>query len=248
MIKNTLWILFLSIFSIVKCEQTVITTTLNNLEERSAAILNQQGFISAIMLDAATNFARYTTIMEEENLEFPPEILQFIIEISSYQISDFPTSIYIQTFPFENFQTFITHFSWISTYLNDYSMTSFKVPTDYSILTTTIELNLESNSILSTSLTSSIISSTLNPYNFLTSVISSTNGVSSSVATSLVATSSVATSSTIKQSTLSTSSSSFSSSASSSTTVSSISTSKSQNSATILVPNTLLFVLISLFI
>lgn len=241
--NNNLWILSASLFSLpffVKGDTTVITTTLNSAQERSAAILDQQYFISRVMVDADTNYASYTSVMAEEGIEFPAEMLQFIIEMQTYEITDFATSVYISDFPFNAFSSFITNFPWISSYMSEYSMTTFKVPADYSVITTTIVNNEATQATASAgqSASSSLVSSTVS------SVGSNINSIHSSNSKYIVSSTSPANSSS---SSSSNSSSSSSSSASASSSVSSIQSS-SQNAAMILVPNTILFLLLSLFI
>lgn len=243
MIKLFILSLITLIFKLVNGDQTVLTTTLNNLQERSIAVLDQENFISAVMLNAATDYEKYTTVMRQEGLEFPPELLQFIIEISTYQISEFPTSVYISTFPFDQFQTFITHFSWISDYYSEYDVTSFKVPSDYSVITTTIELDAKVSSFDSSNLSSksiSIISSTVDSYKILSTSQSISNSISSSTRIANIPTSTAISKSF-------SSSSSSSSSPSSSPFVSPIS-STHNNANSLIIPNTLLFFLVSLFL
>lgn len=145
--------IFLSVADSVE----VVTTTLNSQQERSVAVLDQESFIYTVMLDAATDMGKYSSVMYEKNIEIPQNLLQFIVKINTYEISAFPTSIFISSFPFEDFKTFVTNFPWMSDYLSSCSMTEFKVPSEYSVITTTLhggEASVATNNVSPTAASS----------------------------------------------------------------------------------------------
>lgn len=177
MFSKVFWTLCAYIFvSIAHCAE-VVTTTLNSLEERSVAVLDQESFIRTVMLDAATDIGRYSSVMYSENIEIPQKLLQFIVQINKYDVSAFPTSIFIQSFPFEDFGTFITHFPWMTSYMSACSITQFKVPSEYAVFTTTVEADVASVAATPATPTDtlSIVPSTTTP-----AIASSTSSVSSS--------------------------------------------------------------------
>lgn len=181
-----------------------ITTTLNSYDQKSVAIIEQASFIQEVLLDAVLTNARYTSVMVSKGIDIPPQLVQFILELNQDDKTAFPTSLYIKDFPFTQFQTFITHFPWITTFLLENGLTQFKVPSDYqtmiitgnsgdSNIVTSTELPSSVNSMLGSttsanmstfaSLTSSESSRISTPENTLTSKISS---ASSSVSVSSI--------------------------------------------------------------
>lgn len=170
----------------------VITTTLTNtLEERSYAIVEQETFINTVLLDALQENNKYQSVMQSKGIEFPPELMQFYIQLNTYEVDNFATSLFIQSFPFDQFATFITNFDWLSTYMNELSMTEFKVPNDYHVMTITNNDLVSSSQVVSTSRISSIPSSTASILSHSSSTISSatTSSSSSNIVSSISSTS-----------------------------------------------------------
>lgn len=132
--------LYFSFFFLGKCKANeTITTTLDSSQERSVAVVSQESFIYNIMLDAANNNNnRYTSVMIEKSMELPPELVQFILQLNTVDVSEFPTSMFVQSFPFSVFNTFITNFPWMDSYLSEYDMSTFKLPQDYATVLITI--------------------------------------------------------------------------------------------------------------
>lgn len=228
LIKFTILVAY-SINAFVFADDSIITTTLNSQQERSAAIVDQESFIQAVLLDAATNYDEYTSIMLSKSIQFPPALMQFLVELDTYQLSEFPTSVYTSDFPFTDFQTFITNFPWIEGYMSQYSMSTFKVPSDYSVLTLT-ENNAVSVAVSATPVSSSAMS--------ILSPTASISSSSSSLFSSIVSATSSPLASTAILDSSSTSSDPISSSSSSvGSGVSIISSSSSHNAANTIVPN-----------
>lgn len=200
-----------------------ITTTLNSYDQKSVAIVEQASFIQEVLLDAVLTNARYTSVMVSKGIDIPPQLVQFILELNQDDKTAFPTSLYIKDFPFTQFQTFITHFPWITTFLMENGLTQFKVPSDYQTMIITDNSD-DSNIVTSTSTNTELPSS-------LNSMLGSTT--STNISTSTFSSLTFSKSSRMSISTPENTLTSKISSASSSVSVSSIS-STSQNQGELL--------------
>ncbi|CAI8501783.1 unnamed protein product [Pichia kudriavzevii] len=115
----------------------IITTTLDSAGEKTAAVVEQEDFIKAIMRDALASQDKYASVMTEKSMEVPPELLQFLLALDNVEITDFPTASFADHFPFDEFATFVTNFPWYSSYLTENGLTSFKQPSDFSTIVIT---------------------------------------------------------------------------------------------------------------
>lgn len=119
----------------VFAETTVFTTTVTTTRDPAAAATEaaaeQQQFLLTVILDAFKNAGRYQSVMEQEGMALPPELIQFVAELK-VQDSDhgFPTSLFANRFPFTQFSTFVDKFPWVTTYY-DPGMSTFKVPSEF---------------------------------------------------------------------------------------------------------------------
>jgi hypothetical protein len=129
--------LLFTVINIVYVLANTITTTLNSIEQRSVAVIEQATFINELLKDAVFSKDRYTSVMVNQGIDFPPELVQFMLQINTVQVNSFPTSEFIKSFPFTQFATFITNFPWVTTFLNENGMIEFKVPSDYQVMTIT---------------------------------------------------------------------------------------------------------------
>ena len=126
-----------AVLTLVNGNEVITVTNTNTMSERSMAIVEQEAFIQTVLLDALQDTGKYYDLINDKNIEFPPALMQFYAQLNTYPANSFPTSLFVQSFPFNEFQTFITNFPWVETYMEELSMTTFRGPDDYAVMTVT---------------------------------------------------------------------------------------------------------------
>ena len=126
-----------AVLTLVNGDEVITVTNTNTMSERSMAIVEQEAFIQTVLLDALQDTGKYYDLINDKNIEFPPALMQFYAQLNTYPANSFPTSLFVQSFPFKEFQTFITNFPWVETYMEELSMTTFRGPDDYAVMTVT---------------------------------------------------------------------------------------------------------------
>ncbi|TID31341.1 hypothetical protein CANINC_000052 [Pichia inconspicua] len=183
----------LALIAGVFAQTTVFTTTTTTTRDPAAAATEaaaeQQQFLLTVILDAFKNAGRYQSVMEQEGMALPPELIQFVAELK-VQDSDhgFPTSLFANRFPFTQFATFVEKFTWVSTYY-DPGMTTFKVPSEFAtqvieeVITSTIDGSESSTTAVSfqpSNVSSTATVATVTSSNYISSSVpSETSKVSS---------------------------------------------------------------------
>lgn len=127
--------------------------TLDNLEQRSSALIEQENFIEDAIINIAEDYGQYTSYMAKHNMEFPQALMQFYVYMTAETDSDFPTSLFASQFPFTDFYTYITAFPWYTSLLEEAGATTFYLPEHYATVPETTSSETSSES--STSVTSS---------------------------------------------------------------------------------------------
>jgi hypothetical protein len=170
-----------AVLTLVNGNEVITVTNTNTMSERSMAIVEQEAFIQTVLLDALQDTGKYYDLINDKNIEFPPALMQFYAQLNTYPANSFPTSLFVQSFPFNEFQTFITNFPWVETYMEELSMTTFRGPDDYAVMTVTKDADVTVSSratataaIGATSTVAKVTQSTI------TSTSSSTSSTSSS--------------------------------------------------------------------
>jgi hypothetical protein len=207
-----------AVLTLVNGNEDITVTNTNTMSERSMAIVEQEAFIQTVLLDALQDTGKYYDLINDKNIEFPPALMQFYAQLNTYPANSFPTSLFVQSFPFKEFQTFITNFPWVETYMEELSMTTFRGPDDYAVMTVTKDADVTVSS-------------------HATATTTAANGATSTVASVTQSTSTItSTSSNTSSSTSSTSSSASESSHSRTTQSSSASSTGSTNAAGLVTP------------
>ncbi|EDO16965.1 hypothetical protein Kpol_1041p23 [Vanderwaltozyma polyspora DSM 70294] len=110
--------------AIVKAKANTVT----DLSIRSQAAAEDVGFVYAFINDFNTRMADYTSYMQDNDMQLPQGLANYY-----YHLATEPEDLNLQsdiaaTFPFTEFNTFITKFPWYSTLLSEGSVTTFYLP------------------------------------------------------------------------------------------------------------------------
>lgn len=176
-----------AVLTLVNGNEVITVTNTNTMSERSLAIVEQEAFIQTVLLDALQDTGKYYDLINDKNIEFPPALMQFYAQLNTYPANSFPTSLFVQSFPFNEFQTFITNFPWVETYMEELSMTTFRGPDDYAVMTVTkdadVTVSSRATATAATGATSTVASVTQST-NTITTTSSNTSSSTSSTSSS----------------------------------------------------------------
>lgn len=124
----------LALVTLASLGQTaVITTTLSPAEQTNAAVVAQQDALGNIVQGIFLT----TSLMNFLNNQYPPELLKFMASIYNYDGSDFPTSIFVDSFPFSEFESVFNAAPWKDTFLAEQGISTINDPSYYAVMTIT---------------------------------------------------------------------------------------------------------------
>ncbi|CCH59692.1 hypothetical protein TBLA_0B08760 [Henningerozyma blattae CBS 6284] len=144
------------IIYLVSALQIVIAQDVTQVARSKAADVDYSLFLE-FLNDFNTRFQVYTSYMGQENIKLPQKLADYYNHLAGIPSSIDLKSDIIKTFPFDEFNTFITAFPWYESMLSSVSLTAVKVPADF---LTSNEAITSSSSSSSTSVGASISSST----------------------------------------------------------------------------------------
>lgn len=142
--------------------KTITSTSDDDTFARSAAADADMAFFMEFLNDFDTAFPQYTSYMMQNHLTLPQAVADYyyhMVDLTS--TADLQSDI-AQSFPFTQFQTFITGFPWYTSLLNKASATTIYLPQHF--ITDETEATMTNSSYISqtSSASNSIPSSTAN--------------------------------------------------------------------------------------
>ncbi|CAI5101102.1 BTE_HP_G0109140.mRNA.1.CDS.1 [Saccharomyces cerevisiae] len=126
LIKNILLVSFLISHSFAA--KTLTSSSNDDTLARSAAADADMAFFMEFLNDFDTAFPQYTSYMMQNHLTLPQPVADYyyhMVDLAS--TADLQSDI-AQSFPFTQFQTFITAFPWYTSLLNKASATTIYLP------------------------------------------------------------------------------------------------------------------------
>lgn len=98
---------------------------------RTAAAQANLAFYTVCLADINTNLGSYNSYMEENNMQLPQTIADYYFHIAALpSTADLQADI-ARSFPFTQFQTFITNFPWYESLMQKASITTVYLPQDF---------------------------------------------------------------------------------------------------------------------
>lgn len=150
----------------------------NDIIARSKAADYDMAFFVAFLTHFDSNIASYTSYMIKNHITLPQGIANYYNHLATLPDDGDLAADIVSTFPFTQFQTFITAFPWYSSLLQDGGITTMYLP-EYFMTAS----DLSSNSSIATSMASSasIVPNTqLSTVNNTQSFISASSTINSS--------------------------------------------------------------------
>ncbi|GMM27729.1 hypothetical protein DAMA08_004450 [Martiniozyma asiatica (nom. inval.)] len=129
----------------------LITTTLSPAQQTSAAVIGQKSLLEQLAYDIYSN-TNYDDYLSTSNDQAQTEIYDFIVKLGNYNGNDFPTSIFVDSFPFDEYTLFMAKIPWYSSLLKKNGASTLLVPSDYAVetITTSDDETFSSDSFLKT--------------------------------------------------------------------------------------------------
>lgn len=132
-----IFILLLSInLNIVFCKKHKSTTTLSNnnnspsitAHAREIAASKDYSFFLGFINDFNTRYEDYVSYMRKEKINLPQKLANYYNRLAAFKSSINLQDDIASTFPFEEFNTFITNFPWYSSLLDESGVTTIIMP------------------------------------------------------------------------------------------------------------------------
>ena len=102
--------------------------TLDEEQIRSMAAEQDLSFFSAFLSDFGSNYQSYTSYMAENSMRLPQEVMDYYNHLAQLpQTADLQQDI-ASSFPFTQFQTFVTEFPWYTSLLEDAGASTIYMP------------------------------------------------------------------------------------------------------------------------
>ncbi|CAI4045809.1 hypothetical protein SKDZ_12G0940 [Saccharomyces kudriavzevii ZP591] len=168
------------------CYGTKITTSSSNRDTsaRSAAAGADMAFFMEFLNDFDTAFPQYTSYMMQNRLTLPQAVADYYYHMAALGSTADLQSDIAQSFPFTQFQTFITAFPWYTSLLNKASVTTIYLPQHFITDDTQPTMTNSSYASQTSSNSRSIVSSTVNANQSITSSVNEENNTADFSSTS----------------------------------------------------------------
>lgn len=105
------------------------STDVNSLRYEAAGA--DMPFFTAFLNDFDVNLSKYTSYMMQNHITLPQAVADYYYHLAPLATDIDLQSDIAQTFPFTEFQTFVTVFPWYSSLLSDADATTLLLPDDF---------------------------------------------------------------------------------------------------------------------
>ncbi|CAB4257102.1 similar to Saccharomyces cerevisiae YLR040C Putative protein of unknown function [Maudiozyma barnettii] len=120
---------------------------------RSMAEDKDFNFFIAFLNDFDKNYPSYTSYMIEHHLKLPQEVADYYNHLAKLPSTVDLENDIINSFPYTQFQTFVTHFPWYTSLLKDGHITTMYLPRDFDSMGTEDDLETSVDPLTTTNST-----------------------------------------------------------------------------------------------